>query len=138
MERDRGERHVAGPVVIREQFQPPVGPLADGVVADREQEAEQEVRGEQADGDEGDVPERSTADTRGMLRRAVGGRLPKRMALARRPWLSGHGRCASGSRAATDGGSVRWLEAGSGWPLVLLHAFPLDADMWRPQLEGGP
>lgn len=29
----------------------------------------------------------------------------------------------------------RYLEAGSGWPLVLLHAFPLTADLWRPQLE---
>jgi pimeloyl-ACP methyl ester carboxylesterase len=29
----------------------------------------------------------------------------------------------------------RYLESGSGWPLVLLHAFPLNADLWRPQLE---
>lgn len=29
---------------------------------------------------------------------------------------------------------VRYLEVGSGKPLVLLHAFPLSADMWRPQL----
>ena len=29
----------------------------------------------------------------------------------------------------------RYLEAGSGWPIVLLHAFPLNADLWRPQLE---
>jgi 3-oxoadipate enol-lactonase len=34
--------------------------------------------------------------------------------------------------------SVRYLEAGSGWPLVLLHGFPLHADMWRPQLEQSP
>jgi pimeloyl-ACP methyl ester carboxylesterase len=33
---------------------------------------------------------------------------------------------------------VRYLEAGSGWPVVLLHAFPLDAEMWRPQLETAP
>jgi len=32
----------------------------------------------------------------------------------------------------------RYLEAGSGWPVVLLHAFPLNADMWRPQLERVP
>jgi 3-oxoadipate enol-lactonase len=32
----------------------------------------------------------------------------------------------------------RHLEAGSGWPLVLLHAFPLSADLWRPQLERSP
>src|SRR5207248_7684483 len=35
----------------------------------------------------------------------------------------------------------RWMtlaydEAGSGRPLVLLHAFPLDRRMWRPQLDG--
>jgi 3-oxoadipate enol-lactonase len=29
----------------------------------------------------------------------------------------------------------RYLESGSGWPLVLLHAFPVNADMWMPQLE---
>jgi len=33
---------------------------------------------------------------------------------------------------------MRWLEAGSGWPVVLLHAFPLSADMWRPQLHAVP
>jgi 3-oxoadipate enol-lactonase len=33
---------------------------------------------------------------------------------------------------------MRYLEAGSGWPVVLLHAFPLSADMWRPQLERAP
>lgn len=33
---------------------------------------------------------------------------------------------------------VRNLEAGSGWPVVLLHAFPVHADMWRPQLERVP
>ncbi|MGH9370067.1 MAG: alpha/beta fold hydrolase [Vicinamibacterales bacterium] len=34
--------------------------------------------------------------------------------------------------------TVHYVEAGSGWPLVLLHAFPLSADMWRPQLEQVP
>lgn len=38
----------------------------------------------------------------------------------------------------TARGRMRWLEAGAGWPLVLLHAFPLTADMWRPQLERVP
>jgi pimeloyl-ACP methyl ester carboxylesterase len=33
---------------------------------------------------------------------------------------------------------MSWLEAGAGWPLVLLHAFPLTAEMWRPQLEQVP
>jgi 3-oxoadipate enol-lactonase len=38
----------------------------------------------------------------------------------------------------TTRGPMTWLEAGAGWPLVLLHAFPLTADMWRPQLERVP
>lgn len=33
---------------------------------------------------------------------------------------------------------MRYLEAGSGWPVMLIHAFPLNADMWRPQLERVP
>src|SRR5438128_125613 len=33
---------------------------------------------------------------------------------------------------------MAWLEAGAGWPVVLLHAFPLHAGMWRPQLERVP
>lgn len=33
---------------------------------------------------------------------------------------------------------VRVLEAGAGWPVVLIHAFPLHAGMWRPQLERVP
>ena len=37
-----------------------------------------------------------------------------------------------------DGRRQRYLEAGSGWPLILLHAFPLTADLWRPQLERVP
>lgn len=36
------------------------------------------------------------------------------------------------------GRRTRYLEAGAGWPVVLLHAFPLNADMWRPQLERVP
>jgi pimeloyl-ACP methyl ester carboxylesterase len=38
----------------------------------------------------------------------------------------------------TTRGRMAWLEAGAGWPVVLLHAFPLTADMWRPQLEAVP
>ena len=38
----------------------------------------------------------------------------------------------------TGGCHMAWLEAGAGWPLILLHAFPLTADMWRPQLERVP
>ena len=40
--------------------------------------------------------------------------------------------------AEFEGRKLRYLEAGSGWPLVLLHAFPLNAGMWRPQLESVP
>jgi len=36
------------------------------------------------------------------------------------------------------GRQARYLEAGAGWPVVLLHAFPLNADMWRPLLEAVP
>jgi pimeloyl-ACP methyl ester carboxylesterase len=39
------------------------------------------------------------------------------------------------SFAEVNGRRQRYLEAGSGWPLILLHAFPLNADLWRPQLE---
>ena len=38
----------------------------------------------------------------------------------------------------TARGRMTWLEAGAGWPVVLLHAFPLSADMWRPQLDRVP
>ena len=38
----------------------------------------------------------------------------------------------------TPRGEMAWLEAGAGWPLVLIHAFPLCADMWRPQLDAVP
>src|SRR6188768_4188416 len=41
-------------------------------------------------------------------------------------------------RATINGRKVRYLEAGSGWPVLLIHAFPLNADMWRPQLERVP
>jgi 3-oxoadipate enol-lactonase len=39
--------------------------------------------------------------------------------------------------AEVDGVRVHYLDAGSGdgTPLVLLHAFPLHAEMWAPQLE---
>jgi 3-oxoadipate enol-lactonase len=33
---------------------------------------------------------------------------------------------------------ARHLESGRGRPVVLLHAFPLSADMWRPQLDRVP
>lgn len=38
----------------------------------------------------------------------------------------------------TTCGEASWLEAGAGWPVILLHAFPLTAAMWRPQLERVP
>lgn len=40
--------------------------------------------------------------------------------------------------AVVSGRRVRYLEAGSGWPVVLLHAFPMTAEQWRPQLERAP
>jgi 3-oxoadipate enol-lactonase len=36
------------------------------------------------------------------------------------------------------GRRLAWLQAGQGAPIVLLHAFPLTADMWQPQLEAVP
>ncbi len=42
------------------------------------------------------------------------------------------------SRASLNGRTIRYLDAGGGWPVVLIHAFPLNADMWRPQLERVP
>jgi 3-oxoadipate enol-lactonase len=41
-------------------------------------------------------------------------------------------------RTAVNGSETRFLEAGKGRPLVLLHAFPFNADMWRPQLDRVP
>ncbi len=41
-------------------------------------------------------------------------------------------------RAALESGPVRYLESGAGWPVIFLHAFPLSAEMWRPQLERVP
>jgi pimeloyl-ACP methyl ester carboxylesterase len=41
-------------------------------------------------------------------------------------------------RVDLSGRTTRYLESGAGWPLVLLHAFPLSAEMWRPQLEHAP
>jgi 3-oxoadipate enol-lactonase len=41
-------------------------------------------------------------------------------------------------RTALKGRVTRYLEAGLGDPLILLHAFPVSADMWRPQLERVP
>ncbi|MEO7192817.1 MAG: alpha/beta hydrolase [Vicinamibacterales bacterium] len=34
--------------------------------------------------------------------------------------------------------SVRYLEAGTGHPVILLHAFPLNAEQWLPQLTRVP
>lgn len=34
--------------------------------------------------------------------------------------------------------SVRYLESGSGAPIVLLHAFPLNAEQWLPQMTQVP
>jgi 3-oxoadipate enol-lactonase len=42
------------------------------------------------------------------------------------------------AHVSVDGRRMRYLHAGAGWPVVLIHAFPLNADMWRPQLERVP
>jgi len=39
---------------------------------------------------------------------------------------------------SSAGRTRRHLESGAGQPCVLLHAFPLSAEMWRPQLEEPP
>ncbi len=38
----------------------------------------------------------------------------------------------------TARGETAWIEAGKGWPVILLHAFPFSADIWRAQLERVP
>jgi pimeloyl-ACP methyl ester carboxylesterase len=38
----------------------------------------------------------------------------------------------------TRRGRIRCLQAGAGWPVLLIHAFPLSAEMWRSQLERVP
>jgi pimeloyl-ACP methyl ester carboxylesterase len=38
----------------------------------------------------------------------------------------------------TAGRRIAWIEAGAGWPVILLHAFPFNADMWRLQLANVP
>ena len=43
---------------------------------------------------------------------------------------------AKTARMAT--GPMRYLEAGAGRPMVLLHAFPLGAEQWLPQLARPP
>lgn len=39
-------------------------------------------------------------------------------------------------RIQVDGRDLAYREAGNGEAVVLLHAFPLTGEMWRPQLEG--
>jgi 3-oxoadipate enol-lactonase len=40
--------------------------------------------------------------------------------------------------ARVGGRSCRYLEAGAGPPVIWLHAFPLSADQWLPQLAAAP
>ena len=39
------------------------------------------------------------------------------------------------SIVSVRGGTLAYSVAGRGTPLVLLHAFPLDRGMWRPQVD---
>jgi len=41
-------------------------------------------------------------------------------------------------RTSVNRRTIRYLESGLGRPIVLLHAFPLTADMWRAQLAAAP
>jgi len=41
-------------------------------------------------------------------------------------------------RTIVNGRGVRYFEAGIGRPFILLHAFPVSAEMWRPQLDRVP
>jgi 3-oxoadipate enol-lactonase len=41
-------------------------------------------------------------------------------------------------RITVDGRLTRYLEAGSGRPLILIHAFPVHAELWQPQLARVP
>ena len=41
-------------------------------------------------------------------------------------------------RVTLDGRTLSYLEAGAGDPLLLIHAFPLCAEMWEPQLRDVP
>lgn len=47
-------------------------------------------------------------------------------------------RCVKTHVAQLATRAVRYLEAGQGRPVVLLHAFPLSADQWLPQLMRPP
>jgi len=41
-------------------------------------------------------------------------------------------------RTNVNGRPTRYLDVGSGQPLILIHAFPFSADMWLPQLDRAP
>jgi pimeloyl-ACP methyl ester carboxylesterase len=41
-------------------------------------------------------------------------------------------------RVVLAGRATRYFDAGSGRPVVFVHAFPFSAEMWRPQLERVP
>jgi 3-oxoadipate enol-lactonase len=41
-------------------------------------------------------------------------------------------------RVVVNGRGTRYFESGAGQPAILIHAFPLSAEMWRPQLDRVP
>src|SRR5437879_1903463 len=46
------------------------------------------------------------------------------------------GASMSDAIVSVRGGRLAYSDTGSGVPLVLLHAFPLDRGMWQPQVAG--
>jgi 3-oxoadipate enol-lactonase len=56
-------------------------------------------------------------------------------------WAGYNGRMIRERTAKLDGRRLRWIESGhegSGRVALWAHAFPLSAEMWRPQLEAVP
>ena len=41
-------------------------------------------------------------------------------------------------RRELDPSGIAWFDVGEGPPLVLIHAFPLNAEMWRGQIDAAP
>src|SRR5690348_16298795 len=83
------------------------------------------------------VPDRSTADTAACYPNdGLAFTICPDTASSTSSWFMIRSSDVIHERTVDIGGErVRYLEGGAGWPLVLIHAFPLSAEMWRPQLE---